>query len=86
MCFLIAVADCYYPVAAEVFLFSVGLRNVFGFGIGYAITPWIAAVGYQNAFGTMAAIHCAILGLGLPLWYWGKKIRNATARWKVINW
>jgi hypothetical protein len=73
-------------VAAEVFLLSVGLRNVFGFGIGYAVTPWIAALGYAKAFGTMVAINSFILGFGLPLWYYGKRIRIASAKWKVINW
>src|SRR5438046_8040832 len=81
-----AVADCYLPVASEVLLLSVGLRNVFGFGFSYGVIPWINAVGYQTAFGTMVAIHCVILLLGVPLWYWGKQIRHKSAGWKVIIW
>ena len=65
--------DCYYPIIPEVLLLSVGLRNVFGFGISYAVIPWIIAVGYRKAFGTMVSIHCAILGLGPPFWYWARR-------------
>jgi hypothetical protein len=62
------------------------LRNIVGFGFSYAVTPWIAAVGFQKAFGTMVAIHCAILLLGVPLYFHGKRIRHISAGWKVINW
>ena len=79
-------ADCYLPVASEVLLLSVALRNVFGFGFSYGVIPWIKASGFQIAFGTMVAIHCAILLLGVPLYYWGKQIRHKSASWKVINW
>lgn len=83
---LIVVADCYLPVASEVLLLSVGLRNVFGFGFSYGVIPWIQRVGFQRAFCSMVGIHCAIVLLGIPLYYWGKWIRHKSATWKVINW
>jgi hypothetical protein len=64
----------------------IGLKNVFGFCFSYAIIPWITARGYPHTFGTFAAIQFGVVLLGLPLWYYGKKIRHATANWKIILW
>jgi len=78
------VVDCYYPVSSELLLLVLGLKNVFGFAFSYAIIPWISASGYRGAFGTMAGIQVFIVLWGLPLWYWGKGIRQRTASWKLI--
>jgi hypothetical protein len=82
----VLVVDCYYPVTSDAMLLSVGLKNVFAFGFSYAIVPWISAQGYKDAFGTMAGVQFGVVLLGLPLWYWGKQIRHASANWKVISW
>ena len=78
--------DCYYPAAAEAALLIVGLKNVFGFGFSYSVIPWLTAWGYAHTFGTFAAIQIGVVLLGLPLWYFGKKIRHATVKWKIILW
>jgi hypothetical protein len=65
-------------------LLSIGLKNIFGFGFAYGVIPWISAQGYAAAFGTMVGVHCGILLFGIPLWYYGKRIRQATAGWKLI--
>lgn len=80
------VVDCYFPLAPDLMLLIIGLKNVFGFGFAYAIIPWISDWGYSGAFGTTAAIYFFVVLLGFPLWYWGKKIRHATAKWKIIMW
>ena len=80
------VVDCYYQVAPDLFLLIIGLKNVFGFGFTYAIIPWINAWGYAGAFGTTSAIFFFVVLLGWPLWYFGKRIRHATAKWKIILW
>jgi hypothetical protein len=80
----IQVVDCYYPVAPDLFLLIIGLKNVFGFGFAYAIIPWVNAWGYGGAFGTTSGIFMFAVLLGWPLQYWGKKIRHATAKWKII--
>ena len=76
--------DSYYPVSPDLVLLIVGLKNVFGFGFSYAIVPWINSFGYKRLYGTMAGIEYAVILLGLPLWYFGKKIRHITASWKII--
>jgi hypothetical protein len=67
-------------------LLIVGLKNVFGFGFSYATVPWIEASGYIGIYSTLAGIQFGTILLGVPLWYWGKQIRHATAKWKLIMW
>jgi hypothetical protein len=78
------VMDCYYPLAPDLFLLIIGLKNVFGFGFSYAIIPWITAWGYGGAFGTTSGIFFFAVLLGWPLMHWGKRIRHTTAKWKII--
>ena len=78
--------DCYHPVAPELFNLVNGLKQVFAFGFSYGVIPWITVSGYKDAFATMAGINCGIMLLGVPLYLYGKRIRQETARWKVITW
>jgi hypothetical protein len=81
---LMIVLDSYYPVAYESFLLIAGLKNVFSFGFSFAIVPWVTLSGFQGAFGTMVGVQCALMLFGVPLWYYGKKIRHKSAGWRVI--
>jgi hypothetical protein len=80
------VIEAYYPVAPEATLLVVGLKNIFGFGFGYAVIPWIARSGYDGALGAIAGIQFAIVLFGFPLWYYGKQIRHITSKWRVVMW
>jgi hypothetical protein len=80
------VVDSYFPTAPETALLIVGLKNVFGFGFSYGIIPWITRSGYAGTFGALAGMQFGVVLLGLPLWYFGKQIRHATAKWKIIMW
>jgi hypothetical protein len=81
-----SVIDCYYPVAFDALLLVCGFKNIFAFGFSYGVVPWIMRSGYQGAFGEMVAIQCGVILFALPLWYYGKKLRHASANWKVISW
>jgi hypothetical protein len=83
---LILVVDSYYPIASEGLLLASGLKNVFAFGFSYGIVPWVARNGFGGAFSIMVGIQSGVVLLGLPLWYFGKRIRHASAAWKVISW
>jgi hypothetical protein len=85
-CIDTAVIDSYYLVSPELMLLVVALKNIFGFGFSYAVIPWITATGYVDTFVAMAFILFGLILFGLPLWYWGKKIRDLTARWKIVLW
>ena len=83
---LMTVVDSYFSVAPEAVLLIVGLKNVFGFGFSYGVIPWITAWGFSHTFGTIAGIQFGVVLLGLPLWYFGKRLRHLTAKWKIIMW
>lgn len=78
------VSDSYLPVAPDALLLVNGLKNIVAFGFLYGVVPWVDKTGYVNAFGTQAGVFVAILALGLPLWYFGEKIRHVTGKWKII--
>lgn len=83
---LIPVIDCYFLVSYEALLMVNGLKNIFGFGFSYAVVPWITLQGFQGAFGTMVGIQCGVMLFAIPLYLYGKKIRHASASWKLISW
>ena len=78
--------DCYFPIAPELTLLVLGLKNVFGFGFGYAVYPFIARSGWNHFWGTMTGIQAAVILLGIPLYFYGKQIRHLSARWNLIIW
>jgi len=78
--------DCYLPLAPETTLLIIGLKNIFGFGLGYGIVPWITADGYDGCLGALAGLQFVTIAFGLPLWYWGKQIRLYTLKWRVLMW
>jgi len=79
-------ADSYFLVSYEALLMVNGLKNIFGFGFSYAVVPWITLSGFQGAFGTMVGIQCGIMLFAIPLYLYGKRIRHASASWKLISW
>ena len=78
--------DCYYPAAPEAISLIVGLKNVIGFGFGYGAAPWIKNQGFKSSLGAMAGITFGSILLGVPLYVFGKQLRFATAKWKLIMW
>lgn len=84
---MVYVMDSYYPVAAEALLLVNGFKNVVAFGFLHGIVPWVGESGYEKAFGTLAGLYVAIIGLAIPLYYFGARIRRHTSsQWKLINW
>lgn len=57
----------------------------FGFLLFFYTNPWIASDGFLNATGAMAGILGAVILGGVPIYIWGKQIRHATLRWKVMG-
>jgi MFS family permease len=81
---LVYVIDAYRPVAGEITLAVMGFKSCFGFLLSFYTNPWVEKSGYQDAYGTMAAISAACILLTGPMFLWGKKIRHATWSWPVI--
>jgi hypothetical protein len=78
------VIDCYHPISAEMMFVIIGIKNVLAFAFSYSIVPWVTRTGYKSAFCTMAGIQVFIVLWALPLWYFGKRIRQFTGSWKLI--
>ncbi|KAK3898948.1 protein HOL1 [Staphylotrichum tortipilum] len=82
---LVYVIDAYRPVAGEITLAVMGFKSLFGFLLSFYTNTWVAQSGYAAAYGTMAAISAAVLLGWVPLYFWGKRIRHATWRWRVVS-
>ncbi|KXX74924.1 Protein HOL1 [Madurella mycetomatis] len=82
---LVYLIDAYRPIAGEITLTVMGFKSLFGFLLSFYTNTWVTQSGYQNAYGTMAAISAAVLLGWIPLYFWGKKIRHVTWCWPVIS-
>jgi hypothetical protein len=65
------------------------LKAAFAFLIGFYTNQWIAEDGYAAVFGTLAAIVFAWHALAIPLFFWGKGLREKSLQWRImslVNW
>ena len=53
--------------------------------MAFYANPWITRNGYAGAFSIMAGISFVILALWIPLYIWGKRIRLASLKWRVMR-
>ncbi|EHK15428.1 uncharacterized protein TRIVIDRAFT_38447 [Trichoderma virens Gv29-8] len=82
---IVYVIDSYRPVAGEITLAVTGFKALFAFFLSFETNPWINLSGYQDAFGAMAGIAGGVLIMWIPLYFWGKKIRHYSWKWRVIS-
>lgn len=82
---LVYAVDSYKPISEEVVTCTLGYKSLFGFLLAFYTNDWVANEGYLNAFGEMAAISGAVFLLALPLWIWGKSIRQASLKWRIFR-
>ena len=57
----------------------------FGFLLSFYTNPWIAKSGYTGAVGAMAGISGVVLLMWVPLYIWGRQIRMATLKWRLVQ-
>ncbi|KAL3459716.1 MFS transporter [Aspergillus heterothallicus] len=77
--------DSYRAIAGEVIISQVAFKSVITFLMSFYANPWVERDGYAGAFGTMAGFSFFILALWIPLYVWGKRIRHATLKWRIMN-
>lgn len=53
--------------------------------MSFYANPWVDRDGYAGAFSTMAGFSFVILALWIPLYVWGKQIRRATFKWRLMQ-
>ncbi|GAM35792.1 hypothetical protein TCE0_017f04389 [Talaromyces pinophilus] len=83
---LVYTIDSYRPIAGEVVVTQLAFKSAFGFLLGFYTNPWVDKDGYNIAYGEMAAICGAVLMCWIPLFIWGKKLREMTLSWRVMGW
>ncbi|KAJ5883231.1 uncharacterized protein N7473_010117 [Penicillium subrubescens] len=77
--------DCYRPIAGEVVVSQVVFKSFITFLMSFYANPWVDRDGYAGAFGAMAGFSFIILALWIPLYIWGKQIRHATLKGRVMR-
>jgi len=80
--------DSYRPIAGEVTVTQLAFKSCFGFLLSFYTNVWVDK-GYGLAYGEMAAISGGCLLFWIPMFFWGKHIRRASLKWRVvsfINW
>ena len=81
------VLDTHEEVAPEALVLINGLKNAIGFGFTYSFVPWTTSVGYAKVMGTMAGTWFAWHLLVIPLFIYGRAIREYTSKkLRVIFW
>jgi MFS family permease len=75
--------DSYPQRASSLLIIICAFRGIISFGVSYGISPFIDGSGYDGAFGTFGGLTAALGLLGIPVFIWGKKIRELTGRYAV---
>ena len=73
--------DSYKPYAAQLSVTVNVFKNCLGFAASYASVAWDTRVGHQPMFGTMSGIMWFVYLLIVPIYFYGKRIRNWTYNW-----
>ena len=64
---------------------QLAFKSAFGFLLGFYTNPWVTIHGYAVGYGEMAAICGGVLLFWIPLFFWGKKIREKTLGWRIMK-
>ena len=73
--------DAHLNVSIETAVFVVMVRNFFSFAAGKFLPPWLNNSGTANTFYAIAGIQAALVLTTVPLYVFGKLIRNVLHRW-----
>ncbi len=73
------VVDCYRPVAVEAFVGVVVIRNMYGFALTFAVSPWMIHDGVRNVSIALAVIAFGLYATTLGMYIYGKRLRVWTS-------
>lgn len=68
--------DSYRDVSGDALATCIIIRNTMSFAIGYGITPWLDALGYQDCFISVAFVGLAVCSVFLVMLWYGKSFRE----------
>lgn len=72
--------DSYPSRAGPLLIIICAFRGIISFGTSYGTAPFIESHGYDGAFGVFAALTGALGLIGVPVYLFGKRIRQFTGR------
>ncbi|KAL3471161.1 major facilitator superfamily domain-containing protein [Aspergillus californicus] len=72
--------DSYPARAGPLLVIICAFRGIISFGTSYGTARFIETHGYDGAFGTFAGLTAAMGVCGIPVYFWGKRIRGFTGR------
>ncbi|CZT18286.1 related to transporter protein HOL1 [Ramularia collo-cygni] len=73
--------DSYPARAAPVLVVITAFRGFVSFGASYGVSKFIETDGYDGSFGAYAGLTALFGLLGIPVFLYGKRIRQFTGRW-----
>ncbi|KAH6995108.1 major facilitator superfamily domain-containing protein [Ilyonectria destructans] len=73
--------DSYPARAGPLLVIICAFRGIISFGVSYGIAPFITNNGYDGAFSVFGGLTAAMGLLGIPIYFWGKKIRIFTGKY-----
>ncbi|KAH6867164.1 major facilitator superfamily domain-containing protein [Thelonectria olida] len=68
--------DSYRPVSGPLFVAITVNKNLWGYGMGKFITPWITEAGYLPPFMTNMALTAFFCAIGTVFYFYGKTFRR----------
>ncbi|KAL4966903.1 major facilitator superfamily domain-containing protein [Aspergillus stella-maris] len=72
--------DSYPARAGPLLVIICAFRGIISFGTSYGTATFVESHGYDGAFGTFAGLTAALGLCGVPVYFWGKRIRAFTGR------
>jgi hypothetical protein len=83
ICGMTYLLDAYPARSGPILVVICALRGFVSFGTSYGVAPFIARSGYDGSFGTYAGLTGAFGLIGVPVYFFGKRIRQFTGRWAI---
>lgn len=77
---IIYLLDSYPARAGPLLVIICAFRGFISFGTSYGTSGFVSRDGYDGIFGTFGALTGVLGLLGLPVYIWGKNIRQFTGR------
>ena len=78
--------DCYKPISGEIMVVATVIKNTCGFTMSYWVEPLAARQGYISPAMVEFALTIGPMLLGVPLYFYGKKLRRMSKDSKVHQW
>lgn len=73
--------DAYPARQAPVLVVICAFRGFVSFGTSYGVADFIETAGYDGSFGAYAGLTALLGLLGIPVFIYGKRIRQFTGKW-----